>query len=171
MKRFLNRYKRYGRTLWRLSAAQWGMLLGAAVMTGGVRLALSWYSLREVVKGLQQMATRFPSRRPISPRYRREVAWIASRVGARLLPKRPCLTQALVTQFFLWRRGDDSTSMHIGVTKGDDGGLLAHAWVEHEGRVIIGGTGSPERYARLEQLEERIHNAPDETGSPSKAAS
>jgi len=165
MNRFLNRYIRYGRTLWRLSAAQWGMLLGAAVMTGGVRIALSWYSLREVVKGLQRLAGRFPSRRPISPRYRREVAWIASRVGARLLPKRPCLTQALVTQFFLWRRGDESTSMHIGVTKGEDGGLLAHAWLEHEGRVVIGGTGSPERYKRLKQLDERIHASPTSKGA------
>ena len=160
MKRLLKRYMRYGRALWHLSAVQWGMLLGSTVMTAGVRGALSFYSLREVVKGLQRLAGRFPSRRPISSQYRREVAWIAARVGARLLPKRPCLTQALVTQFFLWRRGDDSTTMHIGVTKGEDGGLLAHAWLENEGRVIIGGTGSPERYKRLEQLEERIHAAP-----------
>lgn len=165
MKRRLKRYIRYGRTLWRLSAAQWGMLIGTTIMTAGVRGALSVYSLREVVKGLQRLAQRFPSQRPLTPSHRREVAWIASRVGARLLPKRPCLTQALVTQFFLWRRGDDTTSMHIGVTKGEDGGLLAHAWVEHEGQVIIGGTGSPERYKRLEQLEERIHAGPTSRGA------
>ena len=165
LKRYLKRYIRYARTLWRLSASQWGTLLGAVVMTGVVRGSLALYSLRDVVKGLQQAAQRIPSRHSITPTYRQEAAWAAARVGRRLLPKRPCLTQALVTQFFLWRRGDEATSMHIGVTKGDDGGLLAHAWLEHEGRVIIGGTGSPERYKRLEQLEERIHAAP-----PSKSS-
>jgi hypothetical protein len=153
----LNRYMRHARTLWSLSAAQWGTLLGVAAMTAIVRGSLSLYSLRDVVKGLRRLAARCPSRRPVSEAYRHEVTWAASRVGARMLPKRPCLTQALVAQFFLWRRGDTSTSLHIGVTKGDDGQLLAHAWLERGGRVIIGGAGSPEQYKRLDQLEERIY--------------
>lgn len=114
------------------------------------------YSLREVVAGLQRLAERLPSRHAVDDVYRRQAAWAASRVGSRLLPKRPCLTQALVAQFFLWRRGDDTTTMHIGVTKGEDGNLLAHAWLEHQGRVVIGGTGSPQRYQQLDQLAERI---------------
>jgi hypothetical protein len=160
LNRRLNRYTRYARTLWHLSAAQWGTLLGAAAMTAIVRGGLSLYSLREVVQGLRRAAERFPSRRPVSEAYRHEVTWAASRVGARMLPERPCLTQALVAQFLLWRRGDTSTSLHIGVTKGDDSELLAHAWLERGGRVIIGGTGSPERYVRFDQLEERIYTPP-----------
>jgi len=158
LKQRSDRYMRYVRMLWGFSATQWGTLLGTVGMMALVRASLSLFSLRDVVKGLQQVAKRFPSRHAVSDAYRHEVTWSASRVGARMLPKRPCLTQALVAQFFLWRRGDTSTSMHIGVNKDSDGGLLAHAWLECDGRVIIGGTGSPEQYKRLDQLEERIYD-------------
>lgn len=160
------RYLRYLRTLRRLSAGQWATLVGAALMTVLVRAGLSMRSLREVVRDLQRLAERVPSRRPMTPSYRRRAAWSAARVGTRLLPKRPCLTQALVTQFLLWRRGDATSSLHIGVTKGEAGELLAHAWVEHEGRVIIGGTRAPEQYQRLDGLDERIHQGPPASEAP-----
>jgi hypothetical protein len=68
-------------------------------------------------------------------------------VGRRLLGDKPCLTQALVAQRFLRQRGYDTT-LRIGVAK-DGRELLAHAWLEREGRVIIGGGASPVRYKPL----------------------
>jgi len=92
-------------------------------------------------------------------------AWAARAVGRRFLPERPCLTQALVLQYLLLRRGDDSTELHIGVTKTDEE-LQAHAWVERSGRVLIGGTEAPGKYERFSDLEEKIQAQESSTRLP-----
>jgi len=51
-----------------------------------------------------------------------------------------CLPQALAARFLLKRRGFDAV-LCIGVKKRDDGSLQAHAWVEYEGQVVVGGIG------------------------------
>jgi len=79
--------------------------------------------------------------------YQRRVVGAVEAVGRRLLGDKPCLTQALVAQRFLRQRGYDTT-LRIGVAK-DGRELLAHAWLEREGRVIIGGGASPVRYKPL----------------------
>jgi len=42
--------------------------------------------------------------------------------------------------------------IHIGITKGGGERFLAHAWVESEGKVVIGGH-EIERYTPLASLE------------------
>jgi hypothetical protein len=83
-------------------------------------------------------------------------AWAAHAVGRRLLPKRPCLTQALVLQYLLLRRGDDAAELHIGVSKTKKKGLQAHAWIERNGKVLIGGTGSPHEYERFQDFRRKL---------------
>ncbi len=51
-----------------------------------------------------------------------------------------CLPQAL-TALFLMKRHGIGANLRIGVKKGPDGMLHAHAWVEHDGKVVVGGTG------------------------------
>lgn len=146
------------RKLWARPWADWWLLGQAVFLTVIVRLSLAIWSIRRVVQGLYDRGRRRaqkPNNRDDA--YHRRVTWAANAVGYRLLPKRPCLTQALVVQYLLLRRGDDSASLHVGVTKGEDGQLLAHAWVQREDRVIIGGTASPQRYQRFADLEERLH--------------
>lgn len=84
-------------------------------------------------------------------------AWAADAMGRRLLPERPCLTQALVLQYLLLRRGDDSAELHIGVTKSNEE-LQAHAWMERNGRVLIGGTDAPGKYERFSDLGEKMES-------------
>ena len=57
--------------------------------------------------------------------------------AARLVPGASCLTQALALQNVLSRCGE-STSLVLGVDA-DDKRFQAHAWIEWQGRVIIGG--------------------------------
>ncbi len=71
---------------------------------------------------------------------------------SRFVPRATCLIQALVAQRLLARAGIDS-ALQIGVTRGD-GGLEAHAWVEHRGRAVIGDIGL-DRFPRL-----RVPNEP-----------
>ena len=132
------------------------MLLRTAVLTVVVRIALSTWSLGRVTRGLRRVALGLPHWTECTPTYRRRAAWAAHAVGRRFLPERPCLTQALVLKYLLLRRGDETAELHIGVTRTEAEGLQAHAWVERDGRVLIGGANSPETYARFADLETKM---------------
>ena len=49
-----------------------------------------------------------------------------------------CLARALATRVLLSRRGYPA-ELRIGVVKKENNQLLAHAWVESNGEVVIGG--------------------------------
>jgi hypothetical protein len=59
-------------------------------------------------------------------------------VVSRYIPKATCLGQAITTQLLLQQAGYQAC-LHIGVTEAEKGGLKAHAWVESQGKVLIGG--------------------------------
>ena len=124
-----------------------------------MRVALSVVPLRRLTRALRRVASGLPQRARSTPQYRLRAAWAAHAVGRRLLPERPCLTQALVLQYLLLRRGDDTAELHIGVTKSEDEGLQAHAWVERDSKVLIGGTNAPARYRRFKDLKAKMEEA------------
>jgi hypothetical protein len=67
-------------------------------------------------------------------------------IAARKLPwPATCLRQALLCRALLARYGIES-ELRVGVEMSPSEGFAAHAWVEHEGRVIIGGERARERY-------------------------
>lgn len=102
------------------------------------------------------MARTMPHWADASPRHRERAAWAAGAVGRRLLPDRPCLTQAIVLQYVLLRRGDDDAKLRLGVTRGDDATLQAHAWIERDGEILIGGAASPSAYVQFGDVEETL---------------
>lgn len=80
------------------------------------------------------------------------IVW-AVRVASRRVPGGGhCLTQALAGQVLLVRRGHPA-HLRIGVAKGERGQLEAHAWVESQGQIVIGGQDSPSRFRPLPYLE------------------
>ncbi|HMQ29535.1 MAG TPA: lasso peptide biosynthesis B2 protein [Chloroflexaceae bacterium] len=58
--------------------------------------------------------------------------------ASRLVPGADSLTQAMATLTLMRRRGLTGR-LRRGVRRDRRGALLTHAWVEHNGRVIIGG--------------------------------
>jgi hypothetical protein len=81
--------------------------------------------------------------RPITPE---KIAWIVQKVS-RYVPPATCLTQALTVQVLLAQEGIHS-DLEIGVARDDELGLKAHAWLEIDGTVIIGGQDR-DHYTRL----------------------
>jgi hypothetical protein len=71
---------------------------------------------------------------------------------SRYVPAMTCLTQALATHFLLARSGQAS-ALRIGVAKSQEGKFQAHAWVESQGRIIIGKLPDLRRYSVLPPLE------------------
>jgi hypothetical protein len=64
-----------------------------------------------------------------------------------------CLVEALATQVMLATQ-DHPAQLHFGVKRDESGGVLAHAWVECGGRVVIGGAvRDAERYVPLAALD------------------
>jgi hypothetical protein len=103
-----------------------------------IRLALGrvpFTALRRVTVGRpRDIVASLPDRGLIE-----EVVWAVTAVSRRVGRSTTCLTQALTVQALLARRGYPSR-LHIGVTRGRQGELDGHAWVELDGRILIGGT-------------------------------
>lgn len=68
----------------------------------------------------------------------------AIRATSRIVPKANCLTQALATRVLL-RRAGQKPLMKIGIDRESDRDLGAHAWIEVEGRIVIGKLESHQR--------------------------
>jgi hypothetical protein len=119
----------------RLPGAEQRLLIGALLLVGGVRSALTilpFGTLRKLLARLMRPPARISSRRHAAER----IAWAVT-VASRYVPNATCLTQAFAAQFLLVRGGYPAM-LRLGVAKGRDGGFQAHAWVECEGRVVIG---------------------------------
>jgi hypothetical protein len=78
-----------------------------------------------------------------------QVAWAVTAASTRVPGPTTCLTRALTAQAMLARRGCPSR-LQVGVTRGKHGEVEGHAWVECEGRILIGGT--PEQIAQFTRL-------------------
>jgi hypothetical protein len=108
-------------------------LASAVLLVGGARLGLTLAPFGLVAR--------------VSERLARGPAWLppehAARIGhrvvrvARWVPGASCLTQALAAHVLLAWHGHAST-VRYGVRPGATG-LDAHAWVEHDGAVVVGG--------------------------------
>lgn len=144
-----NRFRRIIRLLRRVARLSWGdrwLLARASGLTVAVRGALAVVSFRRLLRFLEQ---RVPAGGELDAEERRRITWAVEAAGRRLVPERPCLTQAFVAQYMLARRGE-RTNLRIGVAKGEADDLQAHAWLEIDGgEVVIGGADSPERYEPL----------------------
>ena len=137
------------RSFLQLSPTDRGLLISATVLLVTARLAL-WVSPLRVVRafvarlaGSGELIPHGGERFPVA-----RIVWAVETAG-RHLPACTCLSKALVAQSLLWRHGY-STKLQIGVVKGSERSIKAHAWLEHDGMVVIGGPESELRgYALL----------------------
>jgi hypothetical protein len=112
-----------------------------------VRAALAVFPFRRVLAAADRLASRGP--RGVGDPIEKDRIMRSVETAARhLLPAGPCLSQAIVADVLLRRRGFPS-DLHIGVARGPDGEMRAHAWVESNGEVVIGGSESPVDYTAL----------------------
>ena len=146
--------KQVGRFV-QLSPAERRLFLKAGGAVVAVRLGL-WIlpfpRLRRIVAGLARRPEAHPLALCAYPAPQRIVRAVV--LVSRYVPAATCLTQAMAAQVLLARYGY-TTSLRIGVAKGERGQLLAHAWLESEGRVVIGGSEADlKQYVSLPTLDE-----------------
>ena len=130
-----------------LPAADKWLVFKAWALVWAVRIAL-WVLPFKVLRRILRKISRHPPRRIQStPHPVERVAW-AIMTASRYVPgARHCLTRALAVETLLSRRGY-RTQLHVGVARDDDKGIIAHAWVDTGGKVIMGGE-ELEKYTEL----------------------
>jgi hypothetical protein len=137
----------------RLSWADRLLLAQAACLLAAVHLGLRLLPFRMLRRGLDRLARTLP--RPVAPAagYAARLAWAVPAAGRRLLGADSCLAQALAARCLLRRQGLPG-ELRIGVAKDGADRLVAHAWVESGGQVVVGGSvGTLESYTPLPALE------------------
>ena len=70
------------------------------------------------------------------------------RTVSRFVPQATCLTQALAASLLIRYDGQES-ELKIGVAKDDRSRLIAHAWLEMDGRIILGELPDQNKYVAL----------------------
>jgi hypothetical protein len=134
-----------------LSTADQILLLKSAFWLGMITLGLrvrSFQAMQRFSMGTRQKtAGAHHTDQPSADR----IAWAVS-VASRYVPAATCLPQALAVRMLLQQQGYPAR-LHIGVAKGEGGQLEAHAWVESEGRVVVGNSQDLSRYTPLPSLE------------------
>jgi hypothetical protein len=134
-----------------LPAAERRLLLAAAGLLTAIRVALWTLPFRSVYGAV---CSRGPSPRRAAagePAPER-IVW-AVEVAARRVPRATCLVRALAAQALLARHGHAS-QLRLGVARGASRAFEAHAWLEADGRILIGGA-TRERYVPLPSLDSR----------------
>jgi len=135
----------------RLSFVDQWLLVKAMFLLGAITLGLkllSFQTLRRLVTSEVRPRTGLPEQdRPAAER----IAW-AVRVAGRYVPATTCLSQALTVQRLIKSHGYPAR-LYIGVAKNETGQLEAHAWVESQDKIIIGGLQDLAHYTPLPPLE------------------
>lgn len=133
-------FRHFARLSWRERLG-----LGAALfLVWRIRLSLTVLGYGRTRSGLSAK----PSSQTHAPDF---VAW-SVRQASKFTPGATCLVQALAVQHLLAKSGVDS-DLRVGARRGAGDKFEAHAWVIHEGRVIIGGTAEDiETYSPLVDL-------------------
>jgi hypothetical protein len=109
------------------------LLAAAAPATALVRLALWALPFRTVRNAVARVAA--PANITVTRPPLDRIVW-SIHVAARFIPRASCLTQSLTAQILLVRYGYPAV-VRLGVAR-DAGQFEAHAWVESDGRVVIG---------------------------------
>jgi hypothetical protein len=130
-----------------LNADEWRILFAAAWLLPATALALRVFGYRRTRAWMERRVTTSKGEPADAAMEAARVARLVSVAAHRGPYRANCLRQALVAWWLLGRRGV-ATNLVIGVRK-DEQGFAAHAWVEFNGDVIIGGADSRGRFQSM----------------------
>lgn len=119
-----------------LTTAERNLLVSALFRLVAIRIGLWVLPLQVILRRLETLKVS-KTFRVCTPE---QIAW-AIRLVSRYLPGTGnCLVQSLAARAMLARQGY-LPHLRIGAAKDESGGFKAHAWVECDGRIIIGAVG------------------------------
>ncbi len=127
------------------------LLVKAAFLLVGFRVGLALMPFPMVVSALKRIA-RTPANAPEDQDSANHIVNAVKSMSRAIPGCRSCLTQSLTAKTLLSRAGFQAL-LRIGVAR-LDGRVQAHAWVESQGEILIGGeeAGNFTPLAGLEKL-------------------
>jgi hypothetical protein len=132
----------------KLSSAEKRLLIRVWILIGTIRLGLELFSFSTLRKFLASIKP-YPSK--FTKKFSEEqFVWVIA-IASRYVPRSTCLVKTLALQL-LFQQAGHQARLHIGVTDSEEGRLKAHAWVESQGRILIGGIDL-NKYTHLLALE------------------
>jgi hypothetical protein len=102
-----------------------------------IRVGLWLLPLQTVRRGLARIVRASPRSTLDGEARLDRIAW-AVKAASRYVPEATCLTQALAAQVLVERAGLPSR-VCLGVALDQGESFRAHAWLESEGRIVVGG--------------------------------
>jgi len=108
-------------------------VLWALFLVVGVRMALWTLPFRVIAA---YSARGVPTSRSLASVRLGRLSWAVQAVAKRV-PHATCLTQALALQMLMGKAGREA-ELTIGVTRGRDRAFEAHAWLKHNGAILVG---------------------------------
>ena len=106
----------------------------AIVLVGVFKISLLIFPLKLVQQFVDYVTQELSKPKTIP---QEKISWCIKTVGNYLLGPKSCLPVALAAKVLLKQNGYPAT-INIGVYKGNEINLEAHAWVESEGKIIVG---------------------------------
>jgi hypothetical protein len=132
-------------TLARLQPVERALVWRVVFLVAAVRIALwvvPFQRLRRFIATIENLPFSVPADMPVS-----RLVW-AVQAASRRIPAASCLTQSIALQCLMTHAGR-SSQIHIGVTKDQEKGFQAHAWVEYEGAILLSDAAEANRYVKL----------------------
>ena len=129
-------------------------LLKTAALMMFIKLAIRIVPFKRLYAVLSRLAQAPAGKRPDPGNLKRALKAID--IAGRYTPlDSTCLIQALTGQVLLARAGIPA-DFQIGVVHGNAGQVEAHAWVVHQGKVVIGDRQDLSRYRVFTNLQESL---------------
>jgi hypothetical protein len=117
----------------------------AFLALAAARLAVGRMPFRQIAPGLGRRMAESPHDTPLAQQSRVAAIGWSLRSAARIAPwQSTCLVQALAGKWMLRRRRLAST-LYLGVDRGVENWLDAHAWLRYGSQILTGG-GNLERF-------------------------
>lgn len=134
----------------RLSFDDYYFLCMTVALLSSLRLSLWLFSLSKVLNILKNTSQ---SQKPITRSITiSKIVW-AVNIATRYTPgSTKCLAKALTVQVLMSRYGY-LPEFRIGVSKGETGEFKAHAWIEYQGRIVVGGLSNLSQFIPLPSVE------------------
>lgn len=133
----------------KLPDAQRYLVVYAALLLVVIKLGLGLRSFQRVQRLLARLSLYKPSW--LKQFSIAQGVW-AVKIASHHVPSgAKCLARALTTKTLLSQSGHES-ELRIGAARNQNGDLEAHAWVEHDGQVIIGELSDLDRFVPLSSL-------------------
>lgn len=137
----------------RLPSAQRRLILQVTFLLRATQLALRLFPFRRIYQWMKNASQPADGQGKKSIVDAGLICATVNKSGRYFLGIDSCFPQALVGEMLLERNGHPAR-LRIGVIKQPGGDLKAHAWVEQNGEVVIGGPISHvERYTPLPELD------------------